>query len=80
MDDAFRAGASPAELAVWAEVEQWNRAEATILEQELFANRKRLADAERAAGEGDEEGSGGCADRRQQDRAGQGAAGGSTAR
>lgn len=48
MDDAFRAGASPAELAVWAEVEQWNRAEATILEQELFANRKRLADAERA--------------------------------
>lgn len=48
MDDAFRAGASPAELAVWAEVEQWNRAEATILERELFANRKRLADAERA--------------------------------
>ncbi|MBH1611059.1 SOS response-associated peptidase family protein [Stenotrophomonas maltophilia] len=48
MDDAFRAGASPAELAVWAEIEQWNRAEATILEQELFANRKRLADAERA--------------------------------
>lgn len=47
MDDAFRAGASPAELAVWAEVEQWTRAEATILEQELFANRKRLADAER---------------------------------
>lgn len=48
MDDAFRAGVTPAELAVWAEVEQWNRAEATILEQELFANRKRLADAERA--------------------------------
>ncbi|BCX44395.1 SOS response-associated peptidase family protein [Stenotrophomonas maltophilia] len=48
MDDAFRAGANPAELAVWAEVEQWNRAEATILEQELFANRKRLADSERA--------------------------------
>lgn len=48
MDDAFRAGASPAELAVWAEVEQWNRAEAAVLEQELFANRKRLADAERA--------------------------------
>ncbi|OWQ68425.1 SOS response-associated peptidase family protein [Stenotrophomonas maltophilia] len=48
MDDAFRAGANPAELAVWAEIEQWNRAEATILEQELFANRKRLADAERA--------------------------------
>lgn len=48
MDDAFRAGASPGELAVWAEVEQWNRAEATILEQELFANRKRLADAERS--------------------------------
>ncbi len=40
--------ASPAELAVWAEVEQWNRDEAAILEQELFANRKRLADAERA--------------------------------
>ncbi|MBO8042727.1 SOS response-associated peptidase family protein, partial [Pseudomonas aeruginosa] len=48
MDDAFRAGVSPAELAVWAEVEQWNRAEAALLEQELFANRKRLADAERA--------------------------------
>lgn len=48
MDDAFRAGSSPAELAVWAQVEQWNRAEAAILEQELFANRKRLADAERA--------------------------------
>lgn len=48
MDDAFRAGSSPAELAVWAEIEQWNRAESTILEQELFANRKRLADAERA--------------------------------
>lgn len=48
MDDAFRTGESPVELAVWAEVEQWNRAEATILEQQLFANRKRLADAERA--------------------------------
>lgn len=48
MDDAFRAGASPAELAVWAEVDQWNRTEAAVLEQELFANRKRLADAERA--------------------------------
>ncbi|HEL7748877.1 TPA: SOS response-associated peptidase family protein [Stenotrophomonas maltophilia] len=48
MDDAFRAGASPAELAVWAEVEQWNRAEAAVLEQELFANRKRQGDAERA--------------------------------
>ncbi len=48
MDDAFRAGASPAELAVWAEVEQWNRAEAAVMEQELFFNRKRLADAERA--------------------------------
>ncbi|HEL5043016.1 SOS response-associated peptidase family protein [Stenotrophomonas maltophilia] len=48
MDDAFRAGASPAELAVWAEIEQWNRAETAVLEQELFANRKRLADAERA--------------------------------
>nr|WP_312660622.1 SOS response-associated peptidase family protein [Stenotrophomonas geniculata] len=48
MDDAFRAGSSPAELAVWAEIEQWNWAESTIQEQELFANRKRLADAERA--------------------------------
>jgi hypothetical protein len=48
MDDAFRAGASAAGLAVWAEVEQWNLAEALVLEQELFANRKRLADAERA--------------------------------
>jgi len=48
MDDAFRARASPAELAVWAEVDQWNRTEAAVLEQGLFANRKRLADAERA--------------------------------
>lgn len=48
MDDAFRAGASPAELAVWAEIQQWNRAETAVLEQELFASRKRLADAERA--------------------------------
>lgn len=48
MDDAFRAGASAAERAVWAEIQQWNQAEATILEQELFANRKRLADAERS--------------------------------
>lgn len=48
MDDAFRAGASPAELAVWVEVERWNQAESAVLEQELFANRKRLADAERA--------------------------------
>lgn len=47
MDDAFRGGASPAELAVWAEVEQWNLAEAALLEQELFANRKRLADLQR---------------------------------
>jgi hypothetical protein len=48
MDDAFRAGTSPAELAVWAEIQQWNQAEAAILEQKLFANRKRLADAERS--------------------------------
>jgi putative SOS response-associated peptidase YedK len=48
MDDAFRAGTSPAERAVWAEIQQWNQAEAAILEQELFANRKRLADAERS--------------------------------
>jgi len=75
MDDAFRAGASPAELAVWAEVEQWNRPEAGVLEQELFANRKRLADAERAAGEGNQEGPGRCADRRQQDRSRPGQAG-----
>lgn len=47
MDDAFRAGASAAGLAVWAEVEQWNLAEALVLEQELFANRKRLADLKR---------------------------------
>lgn len=48
MDDAFRAGTSPAELAVWAEIQQWNQAEAAILEQELFANKKRLADTERS--------------------------------
>ena len=48
MDDAFRAGTSAAERAVWAEIQQWKQAEATILEQELFANRKRLADAERS--------------------------------
>ncbi|HEL4167066.1 TPA: hypothetical protein UM336_004603, partial [Stenotrophomonas maltophilia] len=48
MDDAFRAGTSAAERAVWAEIQQWNQTEAAILEQELFANRKRLADAERS--------------------------------
>lgn len=48
MDDAFRAGSSPAERAVWAKIQRWSQAEATILEQELFANRKRLADAERS--------------------------------
>jgi hypothetical protein len=48
MDDAFRAGTSLAERAVWAEIQQWNQAEAAILEQELFANRKRLADAVRS--------------------------------
>ena len=48
MDDAFRAWTTSAEQAVWAEIEQWNRAEAAILEQELFANRKRLADAGRS--------------------------------
>lgn len=47
MDDAFRAGTSAAERAVWAEIQQWNQVEAAILEQELFANRKRLA-AERS--------------------------------
>ncbi|MBH1566173.1 SOS response-associated peptidase family protein [Stenotrophomonas maltophilia] len=48
MDDAFRTGPGPQELAVWAEIEQWNLVEATVLEQELFANRKRLAGAERS--------------------------------
>lgn len=48
MNDAFRAGTSPAERAVWAEIQQWNQTEAAILEQELFANRKRLADAARS--------------------------------
>ncbi|HEL4239343.1 TPA: hypothetical protein UM793_001211 [Stenotrophomonas maltophilia] len=33
MDDGFRAGANPAELAVWAEVAQWKRAEVTVLKQ-----------------------------------------------
>ncbi len=33
---------------MWAEIQQWNQAEAAIPEQELFANRKRLADAERS--------------------------------
>ncbi|WP_257216348.1 hypothetical protein [Stenotrophomonas sp. SbOxS2] len=48
MGDAFRAGTSPVERAVWAEIQQWNQVEAAVLEQELFANRKRLADAERS--------------------------------
>jgi hypothetical protein len=48
MDDAFRTESSPAELGVWGEVERWSRAEAAILEQELFANRRRLAEAGRA--------------------------------
>jgi len=48
MADAFRAGSSAAERTVWAEIQRCNQAEAAILEQELFANRMRLADAERS--------------------------------
>lgn len=48
MDDAFRAGTGAVERSVWAEIQRWNHAEAAVLEQELFANRKRLADAERS--------------------------------
>ncbi|MBA8680528.1 SOS response-associated peptidase family protein [Stenotrophomonas tumulicola] len=48
LDEAFRHGTSPAERAIAASVEQWNRAEIQVLEQELFAQRRRLVDAERA--------------------------------
>ena len=48
LDDAFGRGTSPAERAIAAAVAQWNRAEVQVLEQDLFAQRRRLADAERA--------------------------------
>lgn len=48
MDDAFGQGTSPAERAIAAAVGQWSMTEIQILEQEIFAQRRRLADAERA--------------------------------
>jgi len=47
MDDAFGHGQSPAEQTIAAAVAHWNLAEILVLEQEIFAQRRRLADAER---------------------------------
>lgn len=48
MDDAFSQGSSPAERALWGEIQEWNRADATSFEQELFSQKSRLVAAERA--------------------------------
>jgi putative SOS response-associated peptidase YedK len=48
VDAAFVDPQTPEELRVKAFIDEYNAAEATRLEQELFKQRKRLADAERA--------------------------------
>ncbi|MEN5204062.1 SOS response-associated peptidase family protein [Stenotrophomonas sp. TWI700] len=48
MDDAFAAGKTPAERSVWAAIQDWNAGDATAFEQELFTQKTRLVNAERA--------------------------------
>jgi len=48
MGDAFAAGKTPVELAVWAAIQDWNARDATAFEQELFTQKTRLVNAERA--------------------------------
>ncbi len=48
MDDAFAAGKSPAERAIWASIQRWDARDATAFEQELFTQKTRLVTAERA--------------------------------
>ena len=47
MTDAFAAARTPAELQVKALLDQWTAQEASKLQEGLFAQKKRLADAER---------------------------------
>jgi putative SOS response-associated peptidase YedK len=51
MEDAFLAGDSPEEMAIAALIREHRAAETVRLEQELFAQRTRLADAERKLAE-----------------------------
>lgn len=48
MDDAFAAGKTPAKRSVWAKIQEWNAWDATAFEQELFTQKTRLVNAERA--------------------------------
>jgi putative SOS response-associated peptidase YedK len=48
MDDSFAAGRSPAERSVWAAIQEWNAQDVTAFEQELFTQKTRLVNAERA--------------------------------
>lgn len=48
MDDAFAAGETPEERAVWREIQQWNLQAATAAERELFTQTTRLNTAQRA--------------------------------
>lgn len=48
MDHAFASGKSPAERSVWAAIKDWNARDATAFEQELFIQKTRLVNAERA--------------------------------
>lgn len=47
MDDAFLASGSPADADIAGAIRKWRGAQATMLQQELFAQSRRLADAER---------------------------------
>jgi putative SOS response-associated peptidase YedK len=47
MDLAFANSTTPEGREIWSMVEEWNAAEVTKLEQEMFKQAKRLADAER---------------------------------
>lgn len=48
MDDAFATGTTAAELAIWAAIQGWNVRDATAFERELFTQKTRLVNAERA--------------------------------
>lgn len=47
MTDAFRNAASPQELEIKSQIDVWTANEETALQEGLFAQRKRLADAQR---------------------------------
>jgi putative SOS response-associated peptidase YedK len=48
MDGAFASGKSPAELAIWSSIQEWNTQDAAAFENELFTQKTRLVTAERA--------------------------------